>query len=135
MSSEANPFGVAGVDQRRRVLVIDDNRDVAESLAMLMESFDAEVRVAYDGASGVVEAAAFGPEIVFIDIRMPVVDGHETARRIRERLGGETPTLVALSGLGQEADRRQGASAGFDLHLTKPVSAETLQRVLQRPKA
>ena len=80
--------------------MIDDNPDVADSLVMLIESFGAEVRAAYDGASGVEAAAEFRPDIVFIDIRMPGIDGYETARRLRARLGPDTPTLVALTGLG-----------------------------------
>src|SRR5271165_1686906 len=70
-----------------RLLVIDDDRDVADSLGMLMESFGAEVRVAYDGASGVEAAHEFAPEIICIDVHMPGIDGYETARRMRERLG------------------------------------------------
>ncbi len=112
-----------------RTLVIDDNPDVADSLAMLMESFGAEVRIAYDGASGVEAAAEFRPNIAFVDIRMPGIDGHETARRLRARLGTDTPTLIALTGLGQDKDRKLSEEAGFDIHVTKPVSAETLEEL------
>jgi len=115
-----------------RTLVIDDNPDVADSLEMLMESFGAEVRVAYDGASGVEAAAEFRPDIAFVDIRMPGIDGHETARRLRARLGKNTPTLIALSGLGQDKDRKLSEDAGFDMHLTKPVSAEALEALFRR---
>jgi PAS domain S-box-containing protein len=115
-----------------RILVIDDNADVADSLVMLMESFGAELRVAYDGVSGVEAAAEFRPDIAFVDIRMPGIDGHETARRLRARLGKNTPTLIALTGLGQDKDRRLSEDAGFDMHLTKPVSAEALEKLLRR---
>jgi two-component system CheB/CheR fusion protein len=115
----------------RRLLVIDDNQDVADSLAMLMESFEAEVRVAYDGLSGVEAAIEFKPDIVFVDIRMPGMDGYETARRMRARLGNCAPRLIALTGLGQDKDRNQSRDAGFDLHLTKPVSAEALADLLR----
>ena len=113
-------------------LVIDDNPDVADSLVMLMESFGAEVRVAYDGASGVEAAVEFRPDIAFVDIRMPGIDGHETARRLRARLGKNAPTLIALTGLGQDKDRKLSEDAGFDMHLTKPVSAQVLEELFRR---
>jgi len=115
-----------------RLLVVDDNQDVADSLAMLMESLMAEVRVAYDGASGIEVAAEFQPAIAFIDVRMPRMDGYETARRLRARLGDATPMLVALTGLGQDSDREQSRENGFDVHLTKPVSMDALQNLLRR---
>ena len=119
----------------RRILVIDDNRDVADSLAMLMENFEAEVRASYDGASGVEAAAEFRPHIVFIDIRMPEMDGYETARRLRARLGQATPMLAALTGLGKDQEREQTREAGFEIHLTKPVSADALEALLRRAEA
>jgi len=97
-----------------------------------MESFGAEVRVAYDGASGIQTAAEFSPDIAFIDIRMPGIDGHETARRLRARLGKNAPTLIALTGLGQEKDRKLSEDAGFERHLTKPVSAGALEELFRR---
>jgi PAS domain S-box-containing protein len=115
-----------------RLLVIDDDHDVADSLGMLMESFDAEVRVAYDGISGVDIAAEFQPAIAMIDIRMPMTDGYETARLMRERLGDSAPMIVALTGLGQDKDRERALDAGFDMHLTKPVAAERLEDLLRR---
>lgn len=115
-----------------RILVIDDNPDVADSLVMLIESFGAEVRVAYDGASGAEIAGEFRPDIAFVDIRMPGMDGHATARLIRARLGETAPTLIALTGLGLEKDRTLSLEAGFDMHLTKPVSAEALEDLLRR---
>ncbi len=114
-----------------RLLVIDDDRDVADSLAMLMEGFGAEVRVAYDGCSGVEAAAEFQPDLALIDIRMPRVDGYETARRMRGRLGARAPRLIALSGLGQDKDRERARAAGFDSHLTKPVPLESLESLLR----
>ncbi len=113
-----------------KVLVIDDDRDVAASFATLLESFGASVRVVYDGQSGIEEAAAFRPRIAFVDIRMRGIDGYETARRIRARLGNDAPKLVALSGLGQEADRVLGRDAAFDLHLVKPASLQEIERLL-----
>ena len=113
-----------------KVLFIDDNHDVADSFAMLMRGLDVPVRVAYDGASGVEEAAAFRPDIAFVDIRMPGIDGYETARRIRARMTAQAPALVALSGLGQERDKKLAHAAGFDLHLVKPVPIEVIQQVI-----
>ena len=110
-----------------KLLVIDDNHDVADSMAMLLESFGGEIRVSYDGAAGVEAAAEFRPNVAFVDLRMPGIDGYETARRIRGRLGHHTPRLVALSGIG---DREGSREAGFDIHLTKPVSVEALEALL-----
>ena len=114
-----------------RLLVVDDNRDVADSMGMLLETFGATTRVAYDGVSGVEAAAEFRPDIAFVDIRMPGIDGYETARRVRARLGAETPKLVALTGLGQDKDRDGTIGAGFDLRLTKPVSVDALESLLR----
>ncbi len=115
-----------------RLLVIDDDRDVADSLGMLMESFGAEVRVAYDGASGVEAAHEFAPEIICIDVHMPGIDGYETARRMRERLGDRTPRLVALTGLGRQGDRERARVAGFDMHLAKPAPMASLESLARR---
>ena len=117
--------------RRTRVLVVDDDHDVADSLALLIESLQAEVRVAYDGASGLEVAVEFEPCVALIDIRMVGIDGYETARRFRAKLGAATPTLVALTGLGQDEDRKRAFGAGFDRHLTKPVSVDELERLLQ----
>ncbi len=117
--------------RRTRVLVVDDDHDVADSLALLIESLQAEVRVAYDGASGLEVALEFEPRVALIDIRMVGIDGYETARRFRAKLGAATPTLVALTGLGQDEDRKRAFGAGFDRHLTKPVSVDELERLLQ----
>jgi CheY-like chemotaxis protein len=117
-----------------RVLLIDDNRDVAGSLAMPMESLGAKVRAAFDGASGVEAAAEFRRQVAFVDIRMPGMDGHETARRMRGRFGDRTPMLVALTGLGQDKDGEQALAAGFDVHVTKPASAEALENCCLRSR-
>jgi CheY-like chemotaxis protein len=120
----------AAPEIRSRVLVVDDDRDVADSFVMLLEVLGADVRSVYDGAAGVEFACSFQPHVAFIDLRMPGIDGLETARRIRERLGQRTPLLVAVTGLGQSEDRARSREAGFDLHFTKPVSLDTLQQVL-----
>jgi len=115
---------------RRRVLVVDDNRAAAESLAMLLGYMGHEVRTAYDGEAGLATAAAFRPELILMDLGMPRVDGYEAARRIRTEPWGRGPFLVALTGWGTDDDRQRTHDAGFDRHLVKPVSPDALRRVL-----
>ncbi|MDY3562419.1 PAS domain S-box protein [Gemmata sp. JC673] len=114
----------------RRVLVVDDNADAADSLAQLLKILGNEVRTAYDGEAGVAAAAAFRPHLVFLDIGMPKVNGFEACRRIRAEPWGDGVTLVALTGWGQNDDRRKTAAAGFDHHLVKPVEYATLTKLM-----
>jgi signal transduction histidine kinase len=122
---------VAAPDVVRRVLVVDDTEDVADALAMLLKTMNAEVRVAYGGRSALENAAAFKPEVVFVDIGMPDMDGYETARRLRQLPDGGGVLLVALTGWGQEEHRRRSREAGFDKHLIKPVSFDSVQALLE----
>lgn len=110
----------------RRVLVVDDNVDAAESLRVMLELKGHDVRVAHDGAAALDAAERFGPEVVLLDIGLPRMDGYEVARRIRAMPGGEKLRLVALTGWGQEDDKRRAREAGFDEHLTKPVDSDLL---------
>src|SRR4051812_684192 len=112
-----------------RVLVADDNRDAADSLQRLLALSGHEVRVAYDGASAVSVGTEFRPRVAILDIGMPGTNGYDVARALRRRHGEEV-TLVALTGWGQDADRRRASDAGFDHHLTKPVDPETLNVLL-----
>ena len=114
----------------RRILVVDDNRDSADSLAMLLGILGNEVRTAYDGVEGVEAATAFRPDLAFLDIGLPRLNGYDAARRIRLLPGGAKMILVALTGWGQEDDRRRSREAGFDHHLVKPVAPEELERLL-----
>ena len=114
----------------RRILVVDDNRDSADSLTLILGMLGNEVRTAYDGVEAVESAAAFRPELVFLDIGLPRLNGYDAARRIRQQPGGATMTLVALTGWGQEDDRRRSREAGFDHHLVKPVDPLELERLL-----
>jgi CheY-like chemotaxis protein len=114
----------------RRILVIDDDHDVADSLVMFLETFGAEVRVAYSGADGVEGVKDFTPELVFLDLGMPGMDGYETARRIRALPEGRDVKLVALTGWGQDQIRDRAREAGFDSQLTKPAGLEALQELL-----
>ncbi len=113
----------------RRVLVVDDNHDSAELMAMLLGIVGHEVRLAHDGLEAVAAAAAFEPHVVLLDIGLPKLDGYQVAARIRAS-GGVQPVLVALTGWGQEEDRHRTSAAGFDLHLVKPVDHDVLTAVI-----
>jgi PAS domain S-box-containing protein len=117
----------------RRVLVADDNRDAADSLALMLRLAGHEVHTAHDGQEAVEAAAWFRPEVALLDIGMPRLNGYEACRRIREQPGGRQIVLVAVTGWGQEEDRRRASEAGFDRHLTKPVDPADLERVLAAP--
>ncbi len=114
----------------RRILVVDDNRDAADSLGLFLKFMGAAVHVAYDGASALESLPEFRPEIVLLDVGMPVLDGFEVARRMRQLPEGQNILLVAVTGWGQEEDRRHTADAGFDQHLVKPVDPVMLQNLL-----
>jgi CheY-like chemotaxis protein len=119
----------------RRLLVVDDNRDAAESLATLLNLGGHEVHLAYDGLEAVEASERVRPDVVLLDIGMPKLNGYEAARRIREQPWGKSIVLVAVTGWGQEDDRRKSSEAGFDAHLTKPADPADLEKVLagQRP--
>lgn len=112
-----------------RVLVADDNPDTAEMMRVMLGIKGHEVRTAADGVQALALAEAFDPDIAFLDIGMPRMDGYETARRIRELLGPRI-RLVALTGWGQDDDKRRSQAAGFDHHLTKPPDPEVLERLI-----
>ena len=112
-----------------RVLVVDDNTDAADSLAMLLEAIGNDVRVAYDGEEAVDKALEFSPEVVLLDIGLPKMHGYDVAKRIRAEKGADV-LLVAVTGWGNEEDRRRSRDAGFDYHFTKPVDPEDLVRVV-----
>jgi signal transduction histidine kinase/CheY-like chemotaxis protein len=114
-----------------RVLVADDNRDAADSLQRILALYGHEVRVAYDGGAAVRLGEEFRPRVAILDIGMPGTNGYDVARALRHRNGPQL-TLVALTGWGQEADRRRATEAGFDHHLTKPVDPGTLNELLAK---
>jgi CheY-like chemotaxis protein len=114
----------------RRVLIVDDNRDAADSLRMLLELLGAEVAVAYDGAGAFDALAAQRPAVVLLDIGMPGMDGFEVARRIRRDPRYRDVTLIALTGWGQDDIRERARAQGFDHHLTKPADPGFLQDLL-----
>ncbi len=115
--------------RRRRVLVVDDNRDAAESLAMMLRLAGHEVHTAYDGQEAVEAAGWFRPELALLDIGMPRLNGYDACRRIREQPWGRGIVVVALTGWGQEEDKRRAKEASFDEHLTKPVDPAALEKI------
>jgi CheY-like chemotaxis protein len=125
-AEETRPSRAAGAAPPRRVAVVDDNEDSAEGLAILLRLEGHEVATAHDGLEAVALAERFRPDVVFLDIGLPGISGYEAARRIRALPGGQQMRLVALTGWGQQEDRRKSAEAGFDRHLVKPVDPEEL---------
>jgi signal transduction histidine kinase/DNA-binding response OmpR family regulator len=115
---------------RRRILVVDDNRDSAESMRLLLEFLGGDVRVAHDGPSAIEAFAQYEPAVVLLDIGMPGMDGYEVARRLRLSYPDRKALIVALTGWGQEEDRRKAREAGFDRHLIKPADVGALQTLL-----
>jgi signal transduction histidine kinase len=114
-----------------RILVVDDSRDSADSLALLLSAHGHDVRAAYDGASALEIAQSFKPEVALQDVAMPDMDGYEVARKLRELPQTRHAALIALTGFTREEDTREARSAGFDHHLGKPVDFEALDKVLR----
>jgi signal transduction histidine kinase/CheY-like chemotaxis protein/putative methionine-R-sulfoxide reductase with GAF domain len=119
---------IAGSADARRVLIVDDNVDAAQSLAMVLQAMGHEVETAYDGLDAVAKAQQWAPSVILMDIGMPRLDGYGAARQIRAR--DPKVLLVALTGWGQQGDRRRSADAGFDAHLVKPVEIGELTRLI-----
>jgi CheY-like chemotaxis protein/anti-sigma regulatory factor (Ser/Thr protein kinase) len=115
---------------KRRILVVDDNRDAAESLAMMLKLIGSETRTAADGLAAVEVAETYRPEMILMDIGLPKLNGYDACRRIREQPWSNGMVMVALTGWGQEEDRRRSQEAGFDHHLVKPVDMEKLAKLL-----
>jgi CheY-like chemotaxis protein len=115
----------------RRILVVDDNVDAAESIADVLRDLGHEVRTAHDGPSALVTARTFKPTICLLDIGLPVMDGYELARLLRD--SPDLPRearIIAVTGYGQDADRQRSLDAGFNAHLVKPVNLEALARTI-----
>ncbi|BCS31723.1 hypothetical protein TBR22_A09260 [Luteitalea sp. TBR-22] len=129
---------VAEVSPPRRVLVVDDNADAADTIALLLEGLGCEVHTAYRGEAAVLDAEAFRPDIAIVDLGLPDVDGREVCGRIRSQPWSRDVVMVALTGWGRDADRRSTQLAGFDRHLTKPADPDALLhliRHLPQPRA
>jgi PAS domain S-box-containing protein len=117
---------------RRRVLVVDDNVDAAQSLGLLLGQMGCEVQIAHGGAAAIEAARAGQPHLVLLDISMPGIDGYSVVRRLKQDLAFREVPFIAVTGLGREADRDRAREAGFSEHLVKPVSPEALRKVLER---
>jgi PAS domain S-box-containing protein len=122
--------GPAANGPGRRILVVDDNKDSARSMAKLLQLHGNEVRTAHDGLEAVEAAKEFRPEVILMDVGMPRLNGYEATHRIREQRWGQSITIIALTGWGQEGDRVQSREAGCDGHLVKPVDIRDLEKLM-----
>jgi CheY-like chemotaxis protein len=129
-SPETEPAARPG--RALRVLVVDDNVDQAESMAMLLRAAGQEVRVVYSGAHALATAAEYRPQVVLLDIGLPEIDGYEIARRLRQDPLFERLPLIAMTGYGQDTDRQRSLAAGFDHHLVKPADPQRLRELLEQ---
>jgi CheY-like chemotaxis protein len=117
----------------KRVLIVDDNEDSAESMAILLRLQGHEVHLAFDGQSALEEARAFRPELMFLDLDLPKIDGYEVARRLRPEPAMKGVKLVAMTGYSQKEDRQRALEAGFNVHLVKPLDFDRLEELLSAP--
>jgi CheY-like chemotaxis protein len=115
---------------RLKVLVVDDNKDVADTCSMLIELSGHHVQVAYTGSDGIEIAEAFRPQVILTDIGLPDIDGYEFAQQVRGTPWGKTTVLVAITGWGAQESKQQSALAGFNHHLTKPIDPRTIESLL-----
>jgi DNA-binding response OmpR family regulator len=129
--SKVRAMEAAVATSERRVLVVDDNEDAADSLATLLNVMHYQVRVAYDGPEAIEAADEFAPAVALLDIGLPKLSGYDIARHIRNTRG-EGVLLVAITGWGQDEDRRKAREAGFDHHFTKPADFEVLLELIEQ---
>lgn len=116
---------------RRRILVVDDNRDATETLGLVLERMGHETRLALDGVAAVEAAAAFRPEVILLDIGLPKLSGYDVCQRIRSQPWGKDMVVIAITGWGQESDKARAMAAGFTMHLVKPVDLPELEKLLK----
>jgi CheY-like chemotaxis protein len=114
----------------RRILVVDDNRDSAKTLGLLLKLMGHETHLAHDGAEAIAEAERVRPELILLDIGLPKMTGHDVCRAIRQQPWGEEMVIIAVTGWGQDDDRRRSQEAGFNGHLVKPVAPEVLKQLM-----
>ena len=126
----SRPDGTGAQTSSLRILIVDDNRDSADSLSMLLQLAGNITRTAYDGQEGVDAAAQFQPDVVLLDIGLPKLNGYEACQRIRDATNGKDIILIAVTGWGQPEDRRRSHDAGFDHHIVKPVDPDVLMKLL-----
>jgi CheY-like chemotaxis protein len=132
VASEPDAMIALAPPHNLRVLVADDNNDALESLALLLQVCGYEARKASDGAETLQAVAAWRPDVVLLDIGMPILDGYEVARQIRNEPWGANMFLVAISGWGQTEDRKRATDAGSDLHFRKPIGLPILESILEK---
>ena len=128
--SSTSHIGDAIRSSFHRILVVDDNRDAAESLAMVLSLTGDETRIAFDGFEALETAAVFKPNVMFLDLGLPKLNGYEVARKVRQSPGGDDVLLIALTGWTLETDPSCSIAAGFDEHLTKPIDYFALSHLL-----
>jgi len=117
---------------KHRILVADDNRDVVESFQIMLRILGHEVQTALDGLEAIEKAEQFRPDVIVLDVGMPLLDGYETASRIRQRPWSQDVVLIAVTGWGNENDKLRSTAAGFNVHLVKPVDATTILDALDQ---
>lgn len=117
--------------ERCRILIVDDNKDLATSLARLLGLLGHEVEVVFDGRKAIEAARTYRPRVLLLDIGLPLVDGYQVARTLRQE-GFHDILIIALSGYGQEEDRRRSREAGMNHHVTKPVDVKTIAELIAR---
>ena len=116
---------------RERILIVDDNQDAADGLAKLVESYGYDVKAVYSGAEALEETASFQPDMALVDIGMPGLDGFETVTELRQRRGNVHLLVVAVTGWTRDEDKRRAYECGFDLHVGKPITTDTLREILE----
>jgi CheY-like chemotaxis protein len=122
----------SGEPHGRRLLVVDDNRDAADTLAMLLSFLGYDTQTAYNGQEALTLAASFCPDMVILDINMPVMDGYQAAKELRSTKDKTRLVLVALTAKGSDDDKEEARRAGFDFHVLKPVDGEALAGLVER---
>ena len=122
-------------DRPARILVVDDNVDLARGLARLLQIHGHEVQIAFDGPTALDQAKKSNPEVVLLDIGLPGMDGYQVAAHLRQEETAKRPTLIAISGYGQEEDLRLAKEAGFDHHLVKPIASADLFKLLEESES
>ena len=120
---------------RLRILIAEDVADCADSMALLLRLYGHEVEIARSGPAALEKAKAYQPDVLLLDIGLPGMDGYEVANRLKKLNVNKKPVIIAVTGYGQEADRRHSAQSGIDLHLTKPVDPEHLEHLLRGMRA
>jgi CheY-like chemotaxis protein len=138
-ASEADNFHEArspelGPTPERKILIVDDNIDAAESLGEFLRACGHSIFISYDGPSAIIEAARIHPDVVILDIGLPTMNGYQVAQRLRSEAGLRPSLLVALTGYAQERDRASAQAAGFDYHFSKPLDIKKLTSLLSEMK-